>query len=332
MRAAIFKGFGQPLAVEDVMDPTPGPDEIVVRVARCGICGSDLHLTENPSFGLPPGAVLGHEYAGEIVAAGRDTGRLKVGDRVAVSPHYGCGKCATCLAGEPVWCKNMRLDGGGYGEYSLAAERQAVKLPQTVSLEDGALVEPLAVGLHGIAVSEMKPGAKVLVIGAGPIGLAAVFWARRLGASKVAVTAGSTRRAGLAMAMGATDFVAPDEDVVAALGQAPDIVYECVGAPGIIQRAIDHVRVKGTVCVLGLCAHTDTIVPFSAVAKEARIQTSAFFTHHEYKYSVEALDRGAVEPHAMITDTVSLGEMPDAFEALRHRSHQCKVMVRSGEG
>jgi (R,R)-butanediol dehydrogenase/meso-butanediol dehydrogenase/diacetyl reductase len=335
MRAALFTGCGHPLAIEDVPDPTPGDDEIVVRVARCGICGSDLHLTENPLFGLPPGTVLGHEYAGEIVAVGKATERLRVGDRVAVSPHYGCGKCATCLAGEPVWCSRMRLDGGGYGEFSLAAERQAVRLPATVSLEDGALVEPLAVGLHGINISGMRPGARVLVIGAGPIGLAVVFWAKRLGAGRIAVTAGSTRRAELALTMGATDFVAPDDDPVGsvnrALGGAPDIVYECVGVPGMIARSIEHVRTKGTVVVLGLCAQQEAFVPFAAVAKEVRIQTSAFFTHHDYRFAVDVLDRGALEPHAMITDTVSLVELPAAFEALRQRSHQCKVMVRPGD-
>lgn len=335
MKAAIFTEIGRPLEIGEIPDPTPAAEEIVVQVARCGICGSDLHLTENAFFGLPGGTVLGHEYAGEIVAIGRDCSRLKIGDRVAVSPHYGCGKCATCLAGEPVWCQHMRLDGGGYGQFSLAAERQAVLLPATVSMEDGALVEPLAVGLHGINISGMIPGARVLVIGAGPIGLAAIFWARRLGAGKIAVTAGSTRRAELSCIMGADVFVPPGETVVEdvnrALGGPPDIVYECVGAPGLIARSVEHARVKGTVVVLGLCAQPDTFMPFAAVAKEVRIQPSAFFTHHDYKYAVDVLDRGAVEPHAMITDSVSLADMPAAFEALRHRTHQCKVMVRPGE-
>lgn len=336
MKAAVFREFGQPLAIEELPDPTPGPDEIVVRVARCGICGSDLHLTENPVFGIPSGIVLGHEYSGEVVALGREVERLRLGDRVAVSPHYGCGQCATCLAGEPVWCSMMRLDGGGYGQYSLAAARQAVRLPSTVSLEDGALVEPLAVGLHGINISEMRSGARILVIGAGPIGLATVFWARRIGAGRIAVTASSMRRAELARHMGATDFLAPSEEPVAevnrALGGWPDIVFECVGAPGMIARAIDHVKPRGTVVVQGLCAVPDSIVPFAAVAKEVRIQTSAFFAHRDFEFSVDVLDRGAVEPHAMITDTVSLAEMPPAFEALRHRTTQCKVMVKPSEG
>ncbi len=215
MKAAVFKEIGQPLRIEDLPDPTPGRDEIVVQVARCGICGSDLHITEKPLLRRPPAA---RSSAMNMPAKWSRSGAIAGGWRSAtgwpVSPHYGCGKCATCLAGEPVWCQHMRLDGGGYGQFSLAAERQAVKLPMTVSLDDGALVEPLAVGLHGINISGMTPGARVLVIGAGPIGLAAIFWARRLGAGKIVATAGSMRRAELARIMGADAFVAPGETAV----------------------------------------------------------------------------------------------------------------------
>jgi (R,R)-butanediol dehydrogenase/meso-butanediol dehydrogenase/diacetyl reductase len=203
VKAAIFKALGQPLSVENVPDPTPGPGEVVVKVSRCGICGTDLHITEDPIFRAPAGTILGHEYAGEVVATGASVERVKVGDRVAVLPVRGCWQCASCLAGEAAWCTGRKIEGGGYGQYSLAAQQQCLRLPSTVSLEDGALVEPLAVGLHGVVLAGMQPGDRVLVIGAGPIGLAATFWARRLGAGRIAVTASSARRAPLARQIGA---------------------------------------------------------------------------------------------------------------------------------
>lgn len=331
MKAAVFRKLGALLAIEVVPDPSPGPGQIVVRVCRCGICGSDLHMTEDPMFGLPPGAILGHEYAGEVVAVGREVERVRMGDRVAVMPLHGCWRCASCLAGEPAWCSQMRIEGGGYGEYSLASEAQCLTLPRTVTLEEGALVEPLAVGLHGVSVAQMAPGARVLVIGAGPIGLAATFWARRLGAGRIAVTASSNRRAALAQTMGATVFIDPADSsaqaVSRALGGLPDIVFECAGKPGLLARSIDYVRPRGTVVVLGLCTALDPLVPFALVTKEARIQPAALYGMRDFEVAADALATHADVARAMITDTVGLDVMPAAFEALRQRSHQCKVMV-----
>jgi (R,R)-butanediol dehydrogenase/meso-butanediol dehydrogenase/diacetyl reductase len=331
MKAAVFKKLLAPLEVETLPDPIPGANEVVVEVCRCGICGSDLHLTEDAIFGVPPGAVLGHEYAGRVADVGRDVDRKLIGEHVAVFPVHGCGKCATCLAGLPAWCKVMRIDGGGYGQYSLAEPHQLVKLPRTLSLADGALVEPMAVSLHGVKLARPQPGARVLVIGAGPIGLAAAYLSRRLGAGRVAVTAGSNRRAELALTLGAHVFIDPADAspaaVEAALGGPPDIVYECVGKPGLIQRCIDYCRPRGTVIVLGLCTHPDTIQPFALVTKELTIQASAFYEVCDFEIAADVLDREGDAPRAMVTDVVGLDAMPLAFEALRQRSTQCKVMV-----
>jgi (R,R)-butanediol dehydrogenase / meso-butanediol dehydrogenase / diacetyl reductase len=331
MRAAVFHELNKPLIVETVPDPVPGEGEVVIEVCRCGICGSDLHLTSDAIFGVPDGAVLGHEYAGRVAALGKGVDRVRVGDHVAMIPLHSCGRCASCLAGEYAWCSIMRVDGGGYGEYSLARQHQCVVLPRTVALEDAALVEPLAVGLHGVRLSRSEPGARVLVIGAGPIGLAAAYWAKRLGAGRVAVTASSTRRAQLALTLGADVFLDPADASPAAaalaLGGAPDVVYECVGVPGMIARGIDYVRPRGTVIVLGLCTHSDTFMPFTLVAKEVRLQPSAFYDLRDFQVCADALDKDADTARAMVTDTVALEIMPPLFEALRQRTTQCKVLV-----
>src|SRR5271154_3565748 len=150
MKAAVFQALGQPLSIAEVRDPRPKRDEVLLKICRCGICGSDLHMTAEPVFGVSSGYVLGHEISGEVIEAGLETGDLVPGDQVSVAPLNGCGKCPRCLAGEPAWCENMQLIGGGYAEYAAIAGRQCRKLPWGVSAADGGLAEPLAVSLHSV--------------------------------------------------------------------------------------------------------------------------------------------------------------------------------------
>jgi (R,R)-butanediol dehydrogenase/meso-butanediol dehydrogenase/diacetyl reductase len=190
----------------------------------------------------------------------------------------------------------------------------------------------MAVSLHGVRMADLKPGDRALVIGAGPIGLAAAYWAKRAGA-RVAATAASSRRERLALAMGADVFVTPDPDrrlarqVADVLGGPPDVVLECVGVPGMIARSIDCVRPRGLVVVLGFCVTPDTFQPTAAIAKEVRMQFAALYDRKEFQVTVDAFEAGAPQAMEMITDVVSLDQMPAAFEALRQRTHQCKVQI-----
>jgi (R,R)-butanediol dehydrogenase/meso-butanediol dehydrogenase/diacetyl reductase len=331
MRAAVVQGLHRPLAVERVPDASPAEGEVLVQVARCGICGSDLHMTEDAAFGVRPGDVLGHEFAGEVIGVGKGVERLRVGDRISASPLRSCGRCPSCLAGEPAWCAQMQLQGGGYAEAVAVAERQCIALPRTASFDDGALAEPLAVALHGVRLSELKPGDDVLILGAGPIGLAVAFWARRLGARQVVVQDIARHQEERAMAMGASAFVVDLEDPVGAaertLGGKADIVFECVGAPGLIAQAVGLARVKGTVLILGLCTRPDSFIPFAALSKELRLQTAAFFKRQEYEAALDALNAGAPEPRLMLTGLASLEDTPSVFEGLRQRTTHCKVMI-----
>ncbi|HSV35072.1 MAG TPA: alcohol dehydrogenase catalytic domain-containing protein [Ramlibacter sp.] len=335
MRAAIFQRPGQPLAIEQRPDPTPAEGEVVLKVHRCGVCGTDLHMTDGhaPGFGYPEGSPLGHEFAGEVVAVGPQVEHLKVGDRITALPFHGCGRCGTCLAGKPNFCAQFQGHAAGFAEYMAVKERVATRLPASLSMEDGALIEPMAVGLHGVALARLAPGARVLVMGAGPVGLAAVFWARRMGAGRIVVTAGSRRREALALAMGATEFVLPEPDenlptlAAQALGGPPDVVFECAGQKDLIAQAIHCVRPAGQVVVLGFCTVPDSFIPAIAVWKEVRLQFAVTYSMAEFAHVADTFDAGHVEPRAMITDRVSLQALPAAFEALRQRSHQCKLMV-----
>jgi len=326
-----MQGLHQPLQVEQLPDPAPAAGEVLVRVGRCGICGSDLHMTEDPAYGMGRGSVLGHEFAGEVVALGRGVEGLRRGDRVAVSPLRSCGACPACLAGEVAWCPHFGLQGGGYAEYALARPNQCVRLPASASLADGAIIEPLAVALHGVNLSGLRTGDRVLVLGAGPIGLAAAFWARRRGAAAVVVQDIAAYQRERALAMGATGFVAePDDPVGAAeraLGGKADVVIECVGRPGLIAQAVAQVRNRGTILLLGLCTQPDTFNSFAMLSKELRLITSAFFLRQEYEAALDALSLGAAEPRHLVTATIRLEETPQRFEALRQRTHDCKVLI-----
>ena len=331
MRAVVMQGLHQPLKVETLPDPTPEAGDVVVRVGRCGICGSDLHMTEDAAYGRGAGDVLGHEFAGEVVALGRGVEGIAAGDLVSVIPLASCGQCVTCLAGEPAWCEHFGLQGGGYAEYAVTRPNQCVILPQSASLADGAIIEPLAVALHGVNMSGLRTGGRVLILGAGPIGLAVAFWARRAGAAKVVVQDIADHQRDRALAMGASGFVADAADPVGAaeraLGGKADIVFECVGVPGLIAQAVNQVRNRGTILLLGLCTRPDTFNSFAMLSKEVRLITSAFFTRQEYEAALDALDAGAAEPRHLVTGTITLDATPERFEALRRRTHDCKVLI-----
>jgi 2-desacetyl-2-hydroxyethyl bacteriochlorophyllide A dehydrogenase len=287
---------------------------------------------------IRPGSIPGHEYAGEVIALGPDVTRLKVGDRIAPMPMMGCGKCAACLAGEPRWCVTQKMEGlgGSFSQYALSGERDCAVLAPNVTDTEGALIEPLAVGLHGVRMAEMKVGAKVLVLGAGAIGLSAAYWARRLGAGRVVVTAHSDRRAAIATKMGANAFVAQkglsDEEAGAAfqkaLGGEPDIIIEAVGMAGVIAKAVNWVKSRGTIVALGFFGEPDPIIPAICMWKQIRIQFSMVYDQTDFQYVADVFASGDTTACAMITDTVSLGKLATKFEAMRaSNSTDCKVMI-----
>lgn len=334
MKVAIFDGVGIPLRVTDIQAPEPAADEVLLHVAACGICGSDLHITEDPvTFGVGQGVVLGHEFAGEVVSVGAGVSDLKVGDRVAVAPMRGCGHCDTCLRGEPAWCSEMHLIGGGYAEFTAVAARQCRRLPDDLPTEEGALAEPLSVALHAANRGGVKPGDKVLILGAGPIGLLVAFWARRLGASAVIVADLTRHQEERAAAVGATGFAISgsglDAEVQRLTGGRPDIVFECVGKKGLIDFACRLVRVHGTVVAVGLCVGGDAWDPFAAIHKEIEVRFAVFFNMAEFATALDALGRGRFRPQALITERIDFASVPPTFEALRRRTTQCKVLINT---
>jgi 2-desacetyl-2-hydroxyethyl bacteriochlorophyllide A dehydrogenase len=337
MKAALFDGVGQPLRIDDLKVPEPADDEVLLRIAACGICGSDLHMTEDPvTFGLKPYDVLGHEFAGEVIGCGGDVTELKPGDRVAVAPMRGCGHCDSCRRGEPAWCAEMRLIGGGYAEFTTVAARQCRVLPEGLPTAEGALAEPLSVALHVVMRSGLKPGDRVLILGAGPIGLLVAFWARRQGARAVVVADLGRHQQARAAALGATGFALSGPGLADEFrdqaGGAPDIVFECVGKRGLLDFACRLVRAHGTVVGVGLCVGGDEWDPFAALSKEIRLVFAVFFNMAEFETALEALGPGRFRPQELITERIGFSEIAETFEALRRRTTQCKVLIAANAG
>jgi len=263
MQAAVFHSPDQPLTIENVPDPTPGPTDLVVEVRCCGICGSDLHAASEPG-GLPQGCVMGHEFSGEVVEVGSDAReKFQPGDRVTAIPGIGCGACADCLSGDVMHCTALKITGlgqlpGAYAQYVRVGSNESVRLPDSVNFSLGALVEPLAVGLHAVKAAELEPGQDVLVLGAGPIGLAVILWSRFLGARNILVSEPAQGRRAMATALGATAVAeqagAAAEILAERSAGGADITFECVGRPGLLAQSVSLAPARSKVVVAGVRA------------------------------------------------------------------------------
>jgi (R,R)-butanediol dehydrogenase/meso-butanediol dehydrogenase/diacetyl reductase len=340
MKAAVYHGPDTKLSIEEV--PTPEPDEhgLLVRVRACGVCGSDLHASQH---GFPePGGILGHEFAGDVVGMGTGaTGEWSEGDRVFSLPQMTCGECPACLREDSEMCAHIRALGalqpgdlpGAYAEFVAVSARDSLRLPADLEYSQAALIEPMATGLKAVREGRLPPRGNVLVIGAGPIGLAITHWARFFGTGRVVVSERAAGRIELATALGATDVIDANgvDDPVAEFrriaGRPPDVIFEAVGVSGMIQRCIEIAPRRGLVVVAGVCMEADTIQPVLAILKEIRLSFVLGYSIDDCRFTLEMMSAGRIDPRAMITDHVSLDALPDAFEALRRPTHQCKVMV-----
>ena len=338
MRAAVFEKAGEKLRIRDVPMPVPGPGELLVKIRYCGVCGSDLHLTDPAScFHPKAGAVIGHEFCGEIVARGDGAGNAwQEGQRVAALPYIGCRRCVQCLAGNPVFCPGVRskpsgVSSGGFAEFTVVGAAETLALPDALSWEEGAFVEPIAVGVHAVRKARMAPGSRVLVIGAGPVGLAVAACARASGAGPICVTARSSRRAERAARMGASAFLPHDENLAQAFadtaGGPPEIIFECVGLPGMLDLSCRLAGPHATVVVMGACLQEDRLLPIVPTMKELRLQFVVCYDRRDFATAIDLIASRRVMPLEMLTDVVDLDAFPDALENLRGAHSQCKILM-----
>ena len=326
MRAVVLNE-DRSLSVIDQPDPRPGPGETVVRVTGCGICGSDLHSIV--ALG-EPGTVMGHEIAGVVEELGTGVTNVKPGDVVAVRPFSGCGSCAYCRAGRADHCASFALVGlqrpGGFAEATVAVAEELFHLPAAVRAEDHALVEPFAVARRGLRRGGLVAGESVIVLGAGPIGLAVTHWCAALGAADVIVSDPVALRRELALALGATRAVHPDE-IAETAGDGVPLVVECSGARSVIDQAMQLAAVDGRVAVVGICLAFDTIFPLEGLHKELDVRFSIYYGREDFTETIDAFASGALAPDGFVTETIGLDAVPDRFARLQADADAGKVII-----
>jgi (R,R)-butanediol dehydrogenase/meso-butanediol dehydrogenase/diacetyl reductase len=334
MRAVLLKEPGF-LRVETVPEPEPEADEILLRVRDCGICGSDLHAVKH-GLQMPSDTILGHEFSGEIAAVGARVEGWRIGERVVSLPYMSCGACPACERGDGILCPALRGIGlgqlpGAFAEYVRVHPASLLRIPPELDFRTAALVEPLAVGLHGIHHARLDRESGCLVLGAGPIGLVTALWARDAGARHVVVSELAAGRRVLATRLGLAAIDPQTSDpaaaVRAATGREPDVVFECIGARGTLATAMMLAGVRARVVVLGVCLETDEILPLTGILKELELGFALGYNKGEFAEALEALRTGRLDVIPLVTDVIDLELVPETFSALAAPTTQCKVLI-----
>lgn len=341
MKAAVYFGK-EDLRLSDIPVPECGPGEVRIRVAYCGVCGTDHHIYHGDGGAAPvtPGTVIGHEFSGTVDAVGSGVTRFSPGDRVAADPNDWCGKCGFCLRGMPHFCENMKGYGttaaGGFAEHVCVPEKQVYRLPEGLGLKAGSQCETVSCCVNGIDLCAIRPGASVLVIGAGPIGLMMMQLARSCGAGRVVVSELVESKRALALSLGADTVIDPArEDLQAALAREcgnVDCVIEAAGTKATQEAAIAAAGKGGTVMLFGLVA-PDTVIPvkpFDIFRREIRI-ASSFINPFTFGRAVSLLASRRLLLDDIITDIVPLEEIGKVFVDPYYRSRG-KVLIRMAGG
>ncbi|UJW74244.1 zinc-dependent alcohol dehydrogenase family protein [Rhizobium sp. SL42] len=342
MKAMRLEAVGQ-LFVREIDRPNPGPDDLLVRVEACGICGTDRHLFHGEFPSTPP-VTLGHEFSGIVEAMGTAVTGYAIGDRITGDPNIACGRCPQCTAGRVNLCRNLKAIGihrdGGFADYVLVPQRQAFLLPPGLDPLHGAFCEPLACCLHGIDIAGIKAGASVVVLGGGVIGLLTVQLAKLAGATTVILSTRQASRRALAEDLGATASVDPTagdiiDQIAGSQGLVPggvDVVIECAGVAQTVQQSFRLAKAGGTVVILGVMPQGAKveIEPFDILFRELRVLGS-FINPFVHRRAADLVATGSIEIDRLISRKVSLEE---AALVVTHppAPGEVKVMVVPGLG
>ena len=322
MKSAVFYGKHD-LRVEEYAQPEVGPEDVLIQVKACGICGTDVHIYEGDKGAaeVTPPTILGHEFSGVVVKPGDKVTEYRAGDRVCIDPNCYCGACDACRNGEAHFCEHMIGYGttvnGGFAEYCAVNYRQVYRLGENTTFEQGAMAEPVACCLHGLDMCEIRPGHQVVVIGGGMIGLLMVQLAKLAGAAKVALLEPVEGKREVGKKLGADICIDPvNEDVKAALAGSGmnwvQTVIECVGRPSTIEQAIEIAGKKAVVMMFGLTKPEETIgvKPFQIFQKELVLKAS-YINPYTQKRALDLIDSGRLDVSSMIYDVCGLDRLGD---------------------
>jgi threonine dehydrogenase-like Zn-dependent dehydrogenase len=327
MQAGVFLAPGR-MGIQSRAVPEPAAGEALIRIRACGVCGSDLHLVHaNPPI-MPPGRILGHECSGTVERLGAGTTGLEVGQRVVVEPLRTCGTCVYCRSGQDSICRELQILGvhtdGAFAEYISVPARRVYPIPQELDFRTASLTEPIAVAVHGLRMGGFKPGQRILVLGAGAIGLAAVAVAKAWGAGEILLTARHPHQADMGRRLGADQVLSEKESTVEALvelgRQKPmELVVETVGGhANTLVLGGAAVAPAGTVLVLGLTFAPVPIDAFVLLHKEARLQWANCYHSREsgkadFLEAVQLLQQNRQLWSAMQTHCLPLKEIDRAI-------------------
>jgi 2-desacetyl-2-hydroxyethyl bacteriochlorophyllide A dehydrogenase len=318
MKAALVESPGK-VSLTTVPDPAPGPRQVVVEVAACGLCGTDLHILQGefaPSLPLVPG----HEFAGQVVGVGSEVSELAVGDRVAVDPSLYCYECRYCRTGHNNLCERWAAIGvttaGGAAEYAVAPVANCVKLPDHVRTQDAALIEPLSCAVRGYDVLKSQLGSHVLIYGSGTMGLMMLELAKRTGAARVDVLDLNEERLATARRLGCSAAAATADELDRPQGW--DLVVDATGNAAAIQDGLGRVAKAGTFLQFGVSdyATTATIEPYKIYNQEITI-TGSMAVLHSYERAAELFAGGVLDPEIFISDRLPLDDYPQALEQFK---------------
>ena len=334
------------MKIQDAPMPEPKDDEVLLKVEYVGICGSDIHGFESGPF-IPPKDPnqkigLGHECGGTVVSVGSKVKKIKVGDRVNIEPGIPCGKCKFCLSGHYNICPDVDFLAtqpnyrGALTNYITHPETLTYKLPDNMDTMEGALVEPAAVGMHAAMEADVKPGKKIVILGAGCIGLMTLQACRVMGATEIVVVDMIEKRLNMAKKLGAMetinggkeDTVARAKEILGELGA--DIVFETAGARATAAQTTKLVMRGGRIMIVGTVPG-DTPVNFLSINREVKIQT-VFRYANNYPVTIEAISSGRFDVKSMVTDIYDYKDVQRAFEeSLSRKSEIIKGVIKIAE-
>ncbi|MDR4887740.1 2,3-butanediol dehydrogenase [Fredinandcohnia sp. QZ13] len=337
------------LRLEDIEEPIVKQGEVKLKVEWCGICGSDLHeYTVGPIF-IPAETphpltsdkapiVMGHEFSGQVVEIGEGVTRVQVGDRVAVEPIYSCGECEACKQGKYNLCDKMGFyglsgGGGGFSEFASVPEHMLHKLPETVSYEQGALVEPAAVALHAVKQSKLQVGDKAAVFGTGPIGLLVIEALKAAGATEIYAVELSEQRRQKAEELGAIGINPNNGDVVEQIQQLSnggvDVAYEVTGVPAVLVQAINSTKYNGETMIVSIFETEATIHPQNIVMKERTI-TGIIGYRDVFPAVISLMAKGYFPAEKLVTKRITLDDVvTQGFEGLLKERNHIKILVKA---
>ena len=329
MKAARLYGV-RDIRIKEMPVPEPGPGEVLLRVRAVGICGSDLHYYREGGTGeatIKEPLILGHEFAAEVAALGPGVTGLQVGQAVAVDPSNACGHCEFCIEGNSNICPQVSFCGtvgvdGAMREYLAHPARLCHPLPQSMSFTDGAVLEPLGIGVHAVDLGKQKTAATVAVLGCGPVGLLTMQVARAAGASRIFATEVLDYRLEAAKECGATDtYNAQREDIVARImaethGRGVDVVYEAAGAAETPEQSVQICKPGGTVVLIGIPSEDETRFTASSARRKGLTLKAARRMREVYPRSIALVEAGLAELQSVVTHHFPLDQVNEAMDLL----------------